>query len=300
MTLMLKDLWPENAPDPRTYGYDEEFGSTFFGIEVEMENSHLQHGKYWEVKGDGSLRNAGQEAVFRMPLCGTDVRQALDEFDTLGDLATVTTGMRTSVHVHMDVRDLPLSKIANLIVLYAALESVIYSANGSKDRYSNIYCPGITSNDQASSLRKFVKHANASDISSIHDSILQSQKYSGLNIAAMRTFGSVEFRMHRGTTSSAELKEFLLLLRKLRDAAVAYGSTDDVVLDAMHSNSSYASKILGNEYNDIYAMYYYNNICNAVYIANYIIFNPTCQQQTPSVSTDRQELINQIRSLLTT
>lgn len=56
---------------------------SYIGVEVELEKAlglatHIPN-TYWEVKGDGSLRDDGYEFVFKNPLAGKDVERAIDQ-----------------------------------------------------------------------------------------------------------------------------------------------------------------------------------------------------------------------------
>ena len=296
--MKLEDVFGAHAPDPRTPAEDPEYSNHLFGIEVELENaSQLDQGRYWAVKEDNSLRNEGRELVLRVPLAGYDLRAALNEFESLVSGEPVSTGMRTSLHVHMDVRDMTVLQIAQLVVLYAAVESVIYSANGSKQRYTNIYCPGITSNDQANNLAKFVRAAKHGNRLRLHEAVIESQKYSGLNIKAIERFGSIEFRMHKGTADKAELSEFIKLLTVLKQKAIEYNSIDSIITDVLQYKNAYASTVFNTDCSDIYSMYYYNNICNAVYIADYITYSAALSSSadetfTNSTGSTREQVIS--------
>lgn len=293
------DIRSSLAPDPRSVLPDDLYGNTRFGVEVEIENgAGTRSGVYWERKSDGSLRNDGVELVFRMPLAGADVRYALAEFDGLiPDSATV--GMRTSVHVHVDVRDMSFNQIANFIVLYTALESVFYAVNDSKERYGNIYCPGITSNNQADKYRGLIKAITNDNLSEIYTRLDDWEKYSGLNFRTISTLGSAEFRMHRGSTNSTELSDFITYIRKLKEKAISYDSIANVMSDIISYNISLYEYILDDDkYSDIYSIYYYNNICNAMYITDYITYTPIMSTPTGVNSDTRSEIIQQLRSAI--
>lgn len=290
-----RDIRENLAPDPRSVLPDNCYGNTRFGVEVEIENAGgVSSGSYWDKKGDGSLRNNGAELVFRMPLAGVDVRHALAEFDELVTEHT-TVGMRTSVHVHIDVRDMPFHKLANFIVLYAALESVFYAVSDSKQRYSNIYCPGITANNQAEAYRLLLKSIKDDSLTAIFTSLESWEKYSGLNFKTVATLGSAEFRMHRGSTNSAELSEFVTYIKRLKDKAMSYHSIDSVMSDVLSYRSSLYRYILDDDkYSDVYDRYYVNNICNAMYMTDYTIYTPT--MSTPdTTSSVRDDIVMSIR-----
>src|SRR6266849_8881837 len=86
--------------------------NTFVGIEVEMEDTlnKFSSGLYehlWTFRADGSLRNNGLEAV-SIPLKGEWIKRGLK---TLFDcIKNIHFSPRTSIHIHLDVRELNLNQ----------------------------------------------------------------------------------------------------------------------------------------------------------------------------------------------
>ena len=92
--------------------------SYIFGIEIEVENVATMvidayDRSYWNVVEDHSLRNNGLEFV-SIPLRGDQIERALTQFNKAlpkeHDFSP-----RTSVHIHMNVRDLLISEIAVIL-----------------------------------------------------------------------------------------------------------------------------------------------------------------------------------------
>ncbi|MCI0550231.1 MAG: hypothetical protein L0287_04700, partial [Anaerolineae bacterium] len=116
------------------------------GLEIEVENVilakyqeavALTHYPIWNPKPDNSLRNNGMEFV-SIPMKGTMVHKALHFLaHALGP--KIDFSSRTSVHVHMNVRDMTISQIAAIGVVYAAVERLLFKWVG-KGREASIFC----------------------------------------------------------------------------------------------------------------------------------------------------------------
>ncbi len=83
---------------------------------------------------DGSLRNNGGELIFRQPLPYWGAASALDtlqEFFTGKEAGRrVTVSGRTSVHVHIDIRDMPKRDFYRYMLLYSIYEKIVYKYAG--------------------------------------------------------------------------------------------------------------------------------------------------------------------------
>ena len=95
------------------------------GIEIEVENmgnGNYVPAYYWQVKEDGSLRNNGVEFT-SIPLRASQVEYALDVYNrSVTQNNTPDYSPRTSVHVHLNIRDLTWDQLKNLIILYCLFE----------------------------------------------------------------------------------------------------------------------------------------------------------------------------------
>lgn len=169
------------------------------GIEVEVENIRdtvrLDHS--WSVHTDGSLRNSGLEFI-SLPTRPKHIESAINHlFDRLPKEAHFSP--RTSIHVHMNVRDLTLPQIYNIVILYQCFEDLLYKFAG-PERKKSIFCVPLGSTNYYIQLRRnFVGRS---------DGIAWS-KYTGLNLAPMNNYGTIEFRHLRGTNNRQMLFDWL-------------------------------------------------------------------------------------------
>lgn len=195
----------------------------YLGIEVELENfrrnfdvSNLvneRYAVYWTEKEDGSLRNNGREFVSRLGMLyeHTPIAlQALEEYVTTVTGGLVEANARTGLHIHIDVSRLTVYQLANLFFIYSIFEPMIFHVSGG--RTENIFCVPWETN----------RHT----LGQITSSILRIEthpswrwrnysKYCGLNLSSINNYGTLEFRMHKGTYKAEEIQRWASFIRNL-------------------------------------------------------------------------------------
>lgn len=214
----VKDIFSHPAPellgeDSSAFALNSNLGIELEleGFDVSMEDIGLD---YWNAIYDGSLRNNGIEFVLKRPENGKRILAALAELGAFLSEHTPEVSHRCSAHFHVDVRDLTIAETKKFFWLLTIFEPSLYAA-GSKNRYSNIYCPGLThATEQV--------HAAALlflDGRTMQEGSSAWEKYSGINLNALQRFGSVEVRGHEGTTDINRLSRMAKMLLALKRTA---------------------------------------------------------------------------------
>lgn len=222
--MKIKDAFGGTL-DESLYATDTKLvdSDTFVGIECEIEGvnriSFKQHLNtfFWRVTTDGSLRN-GCEPVFSKPLKGANVTAALSSFDEAvaareASGQPIELSRRTSMHVHIDVRDLSTEEIHDLIAIYMLFERLLFDYVGTY-RSKNNYCRPLVGSNFSKVLTDMKDHNQLDYYMDFVSNMCD--KYSALNVRAIATFGSLEFRHHPGVTSSSEIYPWLNILLSLK------------------------------------------------------------------------------------
>ena len=163
-----------------------------FGVEVEVENVPYpeilpHHTSYWNITQDNSLRNAGYEFV-SMPLKAKYLENALNQLkNSLPNSADFSP--RTSVHVHMNVRDLTIEQISSLVILYITCENLLFNWVG-HERDKSVFCIKLLETNY----RKDILHL----LDSVSYIVHHWNKYTALNLHPICSIGTVEFRHMEG------------------------------------------------------------------------------------------------------
>jgi len=208
------------------------------GIEIEVENiTHSLHPlAYWDIKADGSLRNNGVELV-SVPLQIKQVQLALEHvYSVLTANNKPDFSNRTSVHIHVNCRDLTQNQIYNFILLYALFEKHFYAFAGNK-RMNSIFCVPLFRTNQLNVLDNVVYGLSPN-----------WHKYCGINLLPLyqnsvtQGYGTIEFRHLYGTSNQREILEWINDILCLRKYACEI-SKDDLLknIKEMNTTSSYIS-----------------------------------------------------------
>lgn len=223
---------------------------TFLGIEVEVEQLvNPSRVTYWNLKEDGSLRNNGKEFV-SLPIRGASVEYALTLLDEALHKVPGMQGHefteRTSVHVHMNVRDMTPSQIASFVLLYLACEPLLYEFAGGK-RHKNIFCIPVNQTTLHLELFSFFTGVEKSKSRSVFELASSWSKYTGFNLLPIieDTLGTIEFRHLEGTSDVKRILTWINLILCMKNYAIAssYEFIKGQVLE-LNSNSQYQGFLL--------------------------------------------------------
>lgn len=190
------------------------------GIEVEVEGmragpTYMDY--YWNTKEDHSLRNYGWEFT-SIPLRGYQIEYALDYLHAemvKHPLNKPDYSPRTSIHVHLNVRDMTWSQLKSFVLLYTIFERHFFHIAGTK-RESSIFCVPIYRSIQRRS------------ISTLEGVPQNWSKYNALNLGTITgngvvdKYGTVEFRHLYGTGDKSVIINWINNIFKLRRAAANY------------------------------------------------------------------------------
>lgn len=188
-------------------GYTDGVGKQFYaGVEYEIE-SIKDYGKLgsegiFTREIDNSLRNNGLEFKTRpMPF-----EKHLEAFTLLH--STLKLGKdpfseRTSIHVHVNVREMEINQVRQLILSYALLEPLFFDFVG-EVRKNSIFCVPLN----YTYLPSLYKMSTQSLVDKWH-------KYTAFNILPITSFGTVEFRHMYGTADFEKFTAWLTTLKEL-------------------------------------------------------------------------------------
>lgn len=212
------------------------------GLEFEYEGcAGIPYGQAfgpYTTKEDGSLRNYGCEFVFTQPLFGKDLENAIVYMADFAQQKKFQVTSRCSVHAHMDVRELEAEQLMTLLLLYAVYEDMFYRFVGDDRRDGNFCVPWHRAGGEIGSyLRFMVSDSKETNIASYR----KLQRYSGLNLASLPKYGSIEFRHLGGSTDKHRVKDWLNCIMSLHRAAQEWTTVGYDVLLRLSSQGVQAS-----------------------------------------------------------
>lgn len=204
-------------------------GDREIGIEIEMEGGNLFPPilNYWHATEDGSLRPNPQQAeyVLRQPVRRSRVRSRLEYLSaTLAkNKAELRPSDRCGVHVHLNVQGFEMEEFFKLVTLYYLFENVLTHWCG-EDREGNLFC--LRAKDAESLMEELITAKSSGEFGYI---TTNSYRYSALNFAALRKYGSVEFRAMRTPEDLMRVTTWVGLILKMRDYTRNKLSEQDIV-----------------------------------------------------------------------
>lgn len=208
----VKDYWGHVAPTSKK---DE----VLVGLEFENEsimNFQKPNVPGWVHHHEGSLRHYGFEYVLEKPELFEKsllmIKTLFDRIDQARGAIELTNSIRTSMHVHFDVRQYNYFDVIRFALAYWLVEDMLTEYAG-EHRKGNLFCLRL----------KEASWTQQSLIDKIHtrypwkaDIFSDNYRYASLNLASISKFGSLEFRLMRGTNSPSTAQNWVKILNKIR------------------------------------------------------------------------------------
>lgn len=220
------------------------------GLEIECEgNKFYKNGDllnpWWEYHDDNSLRGQDNaEYVLAGPIDFDEVPTAIKAlwgiFKTYGTVLDESN--RTSVHVHLNVGRWNVNRLASFTAMWFALEEILAEWAGDH-RVGNLFClRGKDAPNIVQSVKKFVQLDGQIPL---HDGL----HYAGLNIQALKKFGSLENRYLRGATDPQLILDWVAINRRLYEFSEQFPDPREVCNSFSYGGPLFFMKtILGDTY----------------------------------------------------
>jgi len=212
---------------PRKYKTDGDVG-----IEIEVEGKDLPWcEKFWKNEEDGSLRGPEtREYVLEKPMTLKEARLALKYLDAQykDKGSVVDDSVRAGVHVHINVQKLNMIELYNFITLYLILEGVLVKFCGPY-REGNLFC--LRASDAEYLLGQLQTAAETKEFGNL---VSDQLRYASMNVKALGTYGSLEFRAMRGTRDLDLIYKWAEVLLSLREVAKAYENPQKIIESFSH------------------------------------------------------------------
>jgi hypothetical protein len=216
--------------DPRTHGVDQQWPipDCYMGLELEYEGAQNKDvvqqkvkAKYIEFSEDTSLRGPNVELRGILPLSGADLTTALNELTMIVAEFKRINGVdlvlnkRTSLHAHMDVRNLDYEEFRRFKMLCIIFERPLIHYCAPDREYNNFCLPTYRAESQRGVYADLLSGER-----NLRDAIPEASKYMAINFLPLVEFGSVEFRSHQGSLDMNDVREWVCIIQCLKKAAV--------------------------------------------------------------------------------
>lgn len=210
-----------NAPDDRFVLPSQQIGLEIEAEGVDADRAIAWTGRgssvHWTATRDSSLHDFGLEFVFRKPLYGKSLWDAIHNFCDFAKEGKYRVSERTGIHVHLDISDMEMSQLINMLSIYAVLEPCLFEWEGNR-RQENIYCiPWGMSTFAAKQVSRLVSGIHPKKIMDMGN----RYKYSALNLSAIPKFCTVEYRHLRTVYDPRKIIEWINLIMMIKKAGMA-------------------------------------------------------------------------------
>lgn len=220
------------------------------GIELEIEGDgcgRLVNTNFWRVEADGSLRGESAEIVMKNPCKRTVVRGRLKALARMVEHVQFQDTGRAGIHVHINIQELTVRELVQYMCLYLVFEEMLVEWCG-QGRVGNLFC---------------LRVSDAPFVLKIVRDVLKSGRwrrlgtddirYSSMNLKAVATYGSLEFRALRSTTDMAVLRKWVDILLHLKDTALKFKTPGEIIEQMSHLGSERFFHMLLGEYDVQYS-----------------------------------------------
>lgn len=233
------------------------YNNRLIGIEVEIENVKQGFnandpwyiGYLWQHESDGSLRNNGAEFISR-PVSGVHAVRAVECLYKYLDRIKATASPRTSVHVHVNMRDSTWGQLINLVMIYMTFERVLYDFVGNERDKNNFCIPLYSYPPTFSFLENLFSFKGTA--------VANWLRYTGLNFAALTKngngkggYGTVEFRHFSGSKDVDKVITWIALILQMVKVSEQY-TTAELLQILANRTAEHTTHMIFKEYANLF------------------------------------------------
>ena len=184
-------------------------------------------GRTWKCERDGSIRCENKAGRIVSDEYSCEVVTPILQYEDLEDLQNIIRKLREAgaiandscgIHVHVDGANHTADSLINLVNLFTGRQDLFYEAL-QNERRMNSWCQK-TSKEMMKAMRKgehtkeaiervYYSELNNGYSGRIDHSHYCRARYRGLNLHALYTKGTVEFRLFNGTTHAGKIKAYI-------------------------------------------------------------------------------------------
>lgn len=214
------------------------------GIEVEVEGNNLPNEigdrVVWKTTQDGSLRGENREFVLRKPIPRDMVGDALDILRRNLENSEVIESNRCGVHIHINCQELTLDQVLSFITTYMCFEEVLVKWCG-QDRVGNLFCLRVS---DAGGIINHIKRMI--DTRNIHVVGTDRLRYASINLKALSTYGSLEFRSMRSDLTPGVIEKWAQMLLAIKDYSIQHQASEIISEFSVKGPQDFFNDVLGD------------------------------------------------------
>lgn len=188
-------------------------------------------GREWKVESDSSINTeGGDQCEFVTPICVYDDIPTIQEIVRQLRHAGAKVNSSCGIHVHVGASNHNARTLRNLIYIFRAKEDLIFRAVGTRTSRLGRWCRPID-DDLIETVRKIPSRALDSGAMADawygtyapferRDAHYNTSRYHALNLHAVWTKGTVEFRLFEATLHAGEIRAYINLALAINAMAI--------------------------------------------------------------------------------
>ena len=218
------------------------------GVEIEVEGRHLPLADfYWHNEKDGSLKGIEtREYVLAKPMTLGEVRKSLDYLNKLYEVnnTKVDDSVRAGVHIHVNCQKLTMTQLFTFMSLYFVLENVLTKWCG-QSREGNLFC--LRASDAEGLLSQIKRGIVDKNWRGVYGR--DKLRYAAMNVKALATYGSLEFRAMRGTRDMNLIYMWASVLLGLKEKSKEFKNPSKIIEQfSVFGPTAFMKEVLGDNY----------------------------------------------------
>ena len=186
-----------------------------------------RQGRIWKCERDASIRCQTRRNSYASDEYSCEMVTPILQYEDLDDLQNIVRKLRDAgaiandscgIHVHVDGKNHTADSLINLVNLFTGRQDLFYEALQNESRAGR-WCQK-SSKEMLKAMRKgehskeaiervYYSRLNNGYSGRIDHSHYCSARYRGLNLHALYTKGTVEFRLFNGTTHAGKIKAYI-------------------------------------------------------------------------------------------
>lgn len=215
------------------------------GIEIEMEASSQFPPSSpigWLPHSDGSLKGYAREYVSAVPITIDKVDSELEKLKVFLSGMDIHHSFRAGVHIHVNCQNLTLQQIGTFAAVYWALEPSLVKFCGS-NREGNLFCLRLC--DAEAPFFLLLETLKSGQLGHV---ATDNIRYASLNLRALATHGSLEFRAMETLPDLSKIAEWSRMLYHMREYVISIPDRTQIAYDiSFNGPGMWAEKVLGEE-----------------------------------------------------
>jgi hypothetical protein len=209
-------------------GFEKAAGDVGLELEVEAEKALPARGlpKPWLPHPEGSLRGHAMEYVTDGPIpCDTKkLKYCTELIDTIKPSKPLKDSIRTSFHVHVNMREHTMSELITTACLYWLVDNTMVHYCG-PEREGNVFC--LRLKDAENVTKQLVRVLD--NPRNLNNEFNRNVRYASQNLAALTEHGTLEYRAMRGTLDPEVMDMWSTALFKIGQAGRMHKRPDTMM-----------------------------------------------------------------------